>query len=128
MEEKFVNDEIFVENVSKEDEKIVNSQNNTNILEQQGFKQEKDFYIKRINKIEIIYYMNKFVITINDKSRIEKITKNIYSSNIIHEVIENDGIDTKQVIEIESLDCNKNKCKTEQDYYKYLNFLSELVK
>ncbi len=127
VEEKFINDKIFVGNISQEN--VVTSGNNDNLnsLVEQGFENEKDYLVKRVNNLEVYYYSNKFEIIINKESCIEKITKNIHSKNIIHEVIENDKIDTREIITPKSNDCDKKKCKTNEDYYEYLNFLSELI-
>ncbi len=127
IEEKFINDKIFTENISQEDEKNIINNSNLFILEEHGFTKEKDYLIKKINNIEIYYYSDKFEIVIKEDSKIEKISKNIHSSNIIHEIIEKDKINNKQIIEKENIDCDNEKCDTEEDYYKYLNFLSDLI-
>lgn len=128
IEEKFVNDKIFVENVSKENTEHTEEVEEAKILEQKGFVKEKEYYIKKMNNIEINYYFNKFEITITRKSQLEKISKNIYANNIIHETIKDDKVEDKSLVIEGSIDCDTKKCETTEDYYKYLNYLSDVVK
>ena len=99
-----------------------------------GFESEYNSYVKQVNdKVKYYYYDNlKFIkLELVSKNKSKFLTLSMKFENIKETIIDSNDAETKDndldINEFKSVNCNKIKCSTEEDYIGYLIFLKDKI-
>lgn len=99
-----------------------------------GFVSEYNSYVKQVSdKVKYYYYDNlKFIkLELVSKNKSKFLTLSMKFDNIKETIIDSNNAEIKEndldINEFKSFNCNKIKCRTEEDYIGYLIFLKDKI-
>ena len=130
---KYSNDNIFPKTVAKstEDESVNTNDINIEKLKDLGYEENQEMYIKKLSdnlvcSIDLISL--NIIIQFKEDENITRVFSNLNSDDVFYEKIEKGKNDISEKIKTnEEKNCDSEKCKNEEDYAKYINYLKKVI-
>lgn len=133
LEKTFTNDNIFpkrVDSISDDSTRRtvnINEENAIKKLKDEGFKHNEGLYYKEFENA--IFMVSDITYTIDVWFGSSKLRSRLDSSEISYSYLdENDKLQSAILDFTEEIDCSKPKCKSAEDYAKYINRIKRLLK
>lgn len=133
LQKKYSNNNIFPKNVAKsiEDQSIDITDINIDKLKDLGYKESQEMYIKKLND-NVLCSIDLVSLNIKVQSKKDKdiinVFSNLNSDDIFYEKLEKGKNNVSKKLKVNGeKNCDSEKCKNEEDYAKYINYLKKII-